>query len=532
MIEPCASAAPGREGKMETRVPRLFVSAVSADLRTVRKLVARAATQMGCLPVSMEEFFPQDHTAVADKLRKLIRECDAVLHFAGECYGSEPRERAPGQTRRSFTQMEYDIARELKIPCYVFVLPHDFPYDQLNDDGHLRQPEAVELKELQEAHRTALLQADRDCRSPKNLHDTEKAVLLLRIEIEALKRRIKDIDGNLTTIREMIQVLTDSVAKIGRQQGEGPETGYEQALGELAKRYGISVEELERKLSAFSTNAGNSPQSTELDKARAAFVGKNFLHAAQSAGDTAARLREARISQQKEEQDAWLLSADAYFASGDFTRAALAYRARLELMDRNDAQKKREWIQAANSAAWAYQQAGDHKASLALTEESLSWAESAAGFGPDHDTTYVLLNSLAVVTRRLRHFDRSLILHLRIVDHDTRKFGSNHPQTLSAKFNLAAIYDDMNRYQEAEAIYRHVLEERRSRPGSQYSDVAIVAFNLALNLERQGNLVEARQFASLALDEERKTRPDSHPYVREEIEVLARLDRALGKQTR
>ena len=79
-------------------------------------------------------------------LRTKIAACDAVVHLAGEVYGAEPQERAPDEPRRSYTQMEYDLARELKKPLYLFVCGDDFPYDE-------HAPEDADKRELQQAHR-------------------------------------------------------------------------------------------------------------------------------------------------------------------------------------------------------------------------------------------------------------------------------------------------------------------------------------------------------------------------------------------
>ena len=79
-------------------------------------------------------------------LRERIAGCQAVIHLAGGCYGFEPQERSPTEPRRSYTQLEYDIARELKKPLYTFLCAPDFPYDahELRDPpnrvGFARRP--------------------------------------------------------------------------------------------------------------------------------------------------------------------------------------------------------------------------------------------------------------------------------------------------------------------------------------------------------------------------------------------------------
>ena len=136
---------------MPTR-PEIFISATSKDLQSCRQLVRDALLTLGCVPVTQDHFAPDART-VREMLRARIAVCDGVIHLAGECYGAEPFERDPAEPRRSYTQMEYDIARELRKPVYTFICAEDFPYDA-------HEPEPPELRALQDAHRAALQSRD------------------------------------------------------------------------------------------------------------------------------------------------------------------------------------------------------------------------------------------------------------------------------------------------------------------------------------------------------------------------------------
>ncbi len=100
--------------------PEIFISAASGDLRSCRQLIKEALLTLGCVPVEQTNF-PPDAATVREMLRTKISACHAVVHLAGEVYGAEPQERKPDDPRRSYTQLEYDIGRELKKPVYVFV---------------------------------------------------------------------------------------------------------------------------------------------------------------------------------------------------------------------------------------------------------------------------------------------------------------------------------------------------------------------------------------------------------------------------
>ena len=73
--------------------------------------------------------FPLGYREVVDKLRHLLASCDAVIHIAGQCFGAEARQQPDGTTRRSYTQLEYALARELGKPVYVFITDDAFPTD-------------------------------------------------------------------------------------------------------------------------------------------------------------------------------------------------------------------------------------------------------------------------------------------------------------------------------------------------------------------------------------------------------------------
>ena len=125
--------------------PKVFISATSGDLRSVRAKVKEAMMTLNCLPVEQSHFGPDCRT-VREMLEARIGECDALIHVVGLLYGAEPKERPAEEPRRSYTQMEYHVARDLGIRVYTFICPEDFPYDP-------GEPEAPELRALQKAHR-------------------------------------------------------------------------------------------------------------------------------------------------------------------------------------------------------------------------------------------------------------------------------------------------------------------------------------------------------------------------------------------
>src|SRR4051794_20832119 len=98
--------------------PKVFISATSADLRSVRAAITEALISIGCVPIEVASFEP-NATAVAGVLREKIESCQALIHIAGTRYGPEPDPATlpPGVPRRSYTQMEYHIGCDVKAQC-------------------------------------------------------------------------------------------------------------------------------------------------------------------------------------------------------------------------------------------------------------------------------------------------------------------------------------------------------------------------------------------------------------------------------
>ena len=134
-----------------TEHPEVFISATTRDLGTYRREIKEALLSLQIFPIE-ESSFTLAYGPLTAMLRSLIGRCDAVIHVAGFYYGAEPPHRPPGESRRSYTQIKYDVARELRKPIYLFVAAVDTETDE-----NLNQTD--EEKSLQMAH----LQAIQSC---------------------------------------------------------------------------------------------------------------------------------------------------------------------------------------------------------------------------------------------------------------------------------------------------------------------------------------------------------------------------------
>ena len=89
-------------------VPRIFISATTRDLASIRRKVKDRLVTLSYLPVEQEHFGLHPGT-IRSLLREKIGQSDAVVHIVGELYGTGLQEK--GSDSRSYTQIEYDLGQ-------------------------------------------------------------------------------------------------------------------------------------------------------------------------------------------------------------------------------------------------------------------------------------------------------------------------------------------------------------------------------------------------------------------------------------
>jgi hypothetical protein len=104
----------------------IFISAVTRDLGSYRQIVRDELLTAGFFPVLQEHFRP-DARSLIGFLERTVAECDVVVCLLGPSAGDGPAEISEAQ--RSFTQIEYDVARRFGKPIYAFIASTDCPLD-------------------------------------------------------------------------------------------------------------------------------------------------------------------------------------------------------------------------------------------------------------------------------------------------------------------------------------------------------------------------------------------------------------------
>lgn len=192
--------------------PRLFLSAVSEELRTARKDVAATVRTLGFDPVSQDDF-PTGHGELRQWLREQLDSCEGVIQLVGQGYGAEPPTVDPLYGRLSYTQFELLYAIENKKKTWVTVIEADFscdkPVTQLDLPHEANHPDPAgyqaERRTLQQKY-VARLKAENHLRhTANNPTELQNIVLRLRDELGWLRKRGEDRDRRVA--RTLIAIL-------------------------------------------------------------------------------------------------------------------------------------------------------------------------------------------------------------------------------------------------------------------------------------------------------------------------------------
>ena len=549
--------------------PEIFVSTTSKDLKTCRQLVRDALLTLGCVPVTQDHFAPDAQT-VREMLRTRLAACDAVIHLAGECYGNEPFQRQPSELRRSYTQLEYDMARTLGKPVYTFLCAPDFPYDA-------HDPEPDELRRLQAAHRAALAGSDDlyvAVRDPQELNvrlrelqtrvetlarDLQKtrswmgrgigaAVLALLVVAGLLytvkhegeigqaraEQRAAQLEQQLAALLQQQTRLTTLVTeKIDRGVPASGDAGSNDpataAREETARQLGISVDALQRQLASEKTDVAvvltRIDQGSAAADAKAAQWRKLRRDALVKLGDTekAAGHYAAEIDPYRKalalidadhEPLVWDDAAQRLeIALGDLGRYAEAEPLARELVEKRTRSQGREsaaTLQSIGNLANLLRTKGDYAAAEPLYRRVLEAQERV--LGPEHPDTLRSVNNLAGLLNAKADYAAAEPLYRRSLEAMERMLGPEHPDTLQSVNNLATLLDAKGDHTAAEALYRRCLEARDRLLGPEHPETLVTVSNLAQMLDAKGDYAAAEPLYLRAEKGMERVLPPEHPY--------------------
>lgn len=130
---------------MSTKKYQVFISSTYADLMEERRKVLNILLMADCIPSGMEAFVATD-TGQFEVIKKVIDLCDYYILIIGQRYGS-----VNSETGLSYTEMEYDYAKNQGIPVLVFAMDESvsLPIEKKEtDDSKLESLQRFKQKAL------------------------------------------------------------------------------------------------------------------------------------------------------------------------------------------------------------------------------------------------------------------------------------------------------------------------------------------------------------------------------------------------
>ena len=199
--------------------PRIFVSAVSGEFKTLRGVVKDILTRLGYDP-ELQEIFGTEPGDLRQVLRDKIDGCEGLIQIVGEAYGAEPPTVDPQFGRVSYTQFEFLYAQQRGKKTWVIIpadgCTRDKPCDELDlprDPNH-RNPSGwqQERRILQDAYRTRLGESGHRRHRAENDVELALAIERLRDEFAELRRGYRAWQRRVTLALAAIVLLLVAVS--------------------------------------------------------------------------------------------------------------------------------------------------------------------------------------------------------------------------------------------------------------------------------------------------------------------------------
>lgn len=115
---------------MNEKKYQVFISSTFSDLKEERRKILDILLMADCIPAGMEAFVATDNEQF-EVIKKVIDLCDYYVLIIGKRYGSINE-----ATGISYTEMEYEYAKQQSIPVLVFAIDDsvDLPEDKIETD--------------------------------------------------------------------------------------------------------------------------------------------------------------------------------------------------------------------------------------------------------------------------------------------------------------------------------------------------------------------------------------------------------------
>lgn len=232
---------------------QVFISSTYSDLVDERRRILDILLMADCIPAGMEAFVATD-VEQFEVIKKVIDLCDYYVLIIGKRYGS-----INPSTGLSYTEMEYEYAKQQQIPVLVFAidetveLPADkveIAPDKIESLKRFRQNamtnRLVSLwktpDELTAALAISIMRAKSEIERPgwQRAADYDEATLLR--DIMYLQKENSQLKKDLATAKEELQAITETTDVAFENCSISIE--YKNSQGKYGPRYGTITKDL------------------------------------------------------------------------------------------------------------------------------------------------------------------------------------------------------------------------------------------------------------------------------------------------
>lgn len=200
---------------------QVFISSTYSDLIEERRKILDILLMADCIPAGMEAFVATDIEQF-EVIKKVIDLCDYYVLIIGKRYGS-----VNAVTGLSYTEMEYEYAKQKQIPVLVFAIDESII---LSDDKVETETDKIEaLKQFRQKAMTnrlasvwntpdeltgalaiAIMRAKSEIERPgwQRATDYDEATLLR--DIMDLQKEKDQLVNELTSVKQKLQTITET----------------------------------------------------------------------------------------------------------------------------------------------------------------------------------------------------------------------------------------------------------------------------------------------------------------------------------
>jgi tetratricopeptide (TPR) repeat protein len=485
--------------------PKIFISAVSKELRSQRDLVAKTLRLLGCDPIIQNEFGTEPGN-IREMLEEKLKPCCALIQLVGHARGFAVKGAQRISDVMSYTQYEADYAeRENKTVWYILIAESWTPL-LLDAEGKPVPAEGAPESRAQQHYRYCVGE------SPNLYHtvadEKELEICILKMihpldklrgqrthwitpQSEAMDAEVKppaspaDLEA---TVRKVFDEYIQRLPGV-RQQSSGQDEAAreEELIAELAKHRGLDPKQLRRKLAQRAEKVQKDKSEPNFKRAEAAYAKKDYVEAERLALKAAEEAKKANPRDNTKVLNALELAGQSASERRDDVPALRYLQEAAALTDQ--ARDPLEWARVHHALADTLDDRGEYAQAEKLLHKLISIRSEK--LGSEHSDTLNSRNNLAIVLYSQGEYAKAEAEFRAVLKIQQRILGLEHLNTLSSRGNLANALGSQGKYAEAEAVYRAMSKIWERVLGPEHPDTLICWNNLALALDLQGKHAEA-----------------------------------------